>query len=82
MTGRLRLHLSPDLFARLRTMAAEQGITLDELVARLLAEELPRLIAEDTAHRLRTALAIAYPIDVSGDVPIIPEGRPDTQSTE
>ncbi len=78
MTSPIRLRLSPELVADLETLAAIRGIGIDEFVARLPAEERPRLVAEDTARRLRTALADAYPIDVPDHVPVIPERALDT----
>ncbi|HXA30958.1 MAG TPA: hypothetical protein VNV87_01770 [Acidimicrobiales bacterium] len=62
--NRFRLHA--DLVAELEQLAVAEEVGIEELVARLLVDVLPRMVAEKTERWLRTTLSLAYPVDVPG----------------
>ncbi|MHB1777917.1 MAG: hypothetical protein ACYCU7_18315 [Acidimicrobiales bacterium] len=59
--------------AELAAMASHEGVDVEELVARLLVEALPDMVAELSGRWLRATLGLAWPVDVPG----IRKGRPD-----
>jgi len=66
--------LPADLVADLEAEARAEGIGIEELVSRLLVDELPGMVARKTARWLHTTLSLAYPIDIDAepdDVPAI-----------
>jgi hypothetical protein len=68
-----RLRLAADLVADLETIAASEGVGVEELVSRLLVDVLPGMVAQRTNRWLQTTLSLAYPIDIDADVPGIYE---------
>jgi hypothetical protein len=62
----LRAAIPVDLLHQLDQEAARRGLTVEELVDRLLAEQLPALLAEATAEHLRRSLVRAHAAGDSG----------------
>jgi len=82
VTTSQRLRLPADLVAELEAAAAAEGISVEELAARLLVDVLPGMVAEETERWLRTTLSLAYPVEAGAviDVPGISEGHPENRS--